>query len=185
MPRRPSSTALDLSRALEREGEPTSPRQLERMRQAGLLARVRQRGRGQPEGGSTVDYGADVRERAHDAIRLHGEWRNAQLAVLAMFGEGRFRVEKPELEGAFARSLSGLRRRLLERSRATQPIDAALKIASGRAERASRAPNHKEIRARLKRTRRSRSDSLHRLLLDLYFEAVMICSAVAQPRRTV
>lgn len=174
MGRSTSETAVQLSAQLEARGERVSPRQLERWRQAGLLGPVRQRGAGRGRG-STVELGEDAIDRATDAARLVRDNRSLGVAVLVMFGEGRFRVEKPELERAYAASFGGLGAKFLSASPTGDAYGASAEIGRRVGAKASRRPDHAAMRDRFRKRRdEGRFEPLAGLLERSYKQVALI-----------
>lgn len=173
MARSVSGSARLLSARLEERGERVSPRQLERWRQHGLIPRVRQRGAGRGRG-STVELGEEVIDQALDASRLVRRYRTLPGAVLAMFGEGRYKVEKPELDGAYLTYLGTLAAKLLASSPAGSVQTAASAIGSRVGGKAARRADHADIRGRLKRMREARFEPLAWMLTSLYEDVALI-----------
>ncbi len=97
MPRRNSQLASHLSATLGALGEDVSPRQIERLGEAGLL--------GQPP------YPSELTERAREAMELVRQcWGRHDLAVLVMFVHGRHPVGETRLKRAYNTSLGRLER---------------------------------------------------------------------------
>jgi len=96
------------------------------------------------------------------------------VAVLTMFGEGRHRIEKPELERAYAKAYGELGRRIQARS-AGGASSASTAVGGAIAKRASRRRDLTDLRARLKEIRTGRRfESIQGMLEDRLTDLALI-----------
>jgi hypothetical protein len=125
-----------LSIALRPHGIDRSVRQLERARQAGLLATRSRRGLGQGPGSEARELDDEL-DRAVSAFTLLKRHRTYAAAVLAMFVEARFDIAKDKLEKAYAENVASQLKALRLAVATSALVAAAAEWAAGRAAKAS------------------------------------------------
>jgi hypothetical protein len=162
MPRRTSRVAEQLSAELKARGENVSPRQIERLGEAGLL--------GSPP------YGPELFARAQEALAFVRHYGGRHdLAVLSMFVHGRYVGGEIRLKRAYSLALErkelAFDKHLAEGSdlEETRPLAAAF------ARRSAKHSEARNLRERVKRTRPLGSQqTMVSLLEDFYTELTLM-----------
>jgi hypothetical protein len=162
MPRRTSQLAIELSTTLESSEERVSPRQIERLSEAGLL--------GEPP------YTPDLVTRTRDALELVRRYNERHdLATLVMFVQGRHRVGEERLKRAYAVAFERIEGWIDRRLGAGRDLDAARPLAIKLAHRSAKEREDRDLRARLKATRPHEPfRSIRSLLEDFYTDVVLL-----------
>lgn len=179
-----SEADRQLLAALAARGIEVSGRQIERARQAGLLAAAGRHGLGRGTGSRSV-RDADELERAVDAFRLLAEHRNYQRALIAMFLQGAHPIDETKLKAALTGRLGDALAWIDKNGRgAVSALDKALETAHWIAYRAAKSKLFRELRQRLKarykplRSVRTRAVSTAPMqLADLFADVLLVALA--------
>lgn len=160
--RRDSRIARDLSAALFALGYSTSPRQLERLGEFGVL------------GPTPEEVNPALIARAQEALELTRRYTNGDLAALVMFGRG-YDFDKPQLARAYLKAYERIETFIQQTAGSLRGYDAAERVAMRLANRAAKSTDERPLRDRLKKMRTGRNFiSVKQSLTSFYTDAVMI-----------
>ena len=159
MPRRTSQVAEQLSAELKARGENVSPRQVERLGEAGLL-------------GSPLPDRPELLARAQEALAFVRHYGGRHdFAVLAMFVRGRYVGGETRLKRAYSLALERMETAFDKHLAEGGKLEETRPLAAAFARRSAKQPEARALRDRVKRTRPSGSpQTMVSLLEDFYTE---------------
>lgn len=164
-PRATSDAAAELAAMCAAAGEPVTPRQLERWRQAGLLPSPTRRGLGRGRG-SVSTSPDDTTELALAIARTLGRYRDIDEVALVLFAEAD-PVSEDGLRRAFLSRLTRIDAALSSTDDARDPFDRAEEAAGQGMRRLLRTSAWRRRRRRLKGVAESPDSAFRGLITNL------------------